>query len=195
MIIGLCGAQGAGKDTVGNILVEKYGFQRISFASALKDMISSLFQWPRELLEGNTEESRQWRETVNEFWARKTNIPDFSPRKALQLIGTDCLRNHFCKDIWVYIVESRIAELLQTDPKARIVLTDCRFINEMEMISRFSNSFVVKIERNLTKESSSFVHASEVDWQRFPFQHVIENNESIEDLDHQILKFFTTFLI
>lgn len=58
IIIGLCGAQGAGKDTVGEILINEYGFHKLSFASALKDMLAALFSWPRELLEGDTEESR-----------------------------------------------------------------------------------------------------------------------------------------
>ena len=58
MIIGLCGAQGSGKDTVANILVSKYGFVRISFATALKDVVAILFSWPREMLEGDTPESR-----------------------------------------------------------------------------------------------------------------------------------------
>lgn len=194
MIIGLCGAQGAGKDTAGNILVEKFGFQRISFASSLKDVISVLFSWPRDLLEGTTEESRIWREQVNEFWAIKTNIPDFSPRKALQLIGTDCLRNHFCQNIWVHIVESKIAAVLAINPLAKVVLTDCRFMNEIDMIQQFSNSFIVKIERS-TCESSKQLHASEKEWQLTSFSHVIENNGSVEKLEQQLNLFFSKKII
>ena len=43
MIIGLSGIQGAGKDTVGDILISEYGFVKLSFGSALKDVISALF--------------------------------------------------------------------------------------------------------------------------------------------------------
>lgn len=43
MIIGLCGAQGVGKDTIGDILVSEYGFTKITFAAALKDVVSILF--------------------------------------------------------------------------------------------------------------------------------------------------------
>jgi len=35
MIIGLCGNQGAGKDTVGDILISDYGFIKLTFASTL----------------------------------------------------------------------------------------------------------------------------------------------------------------
>ena len=184
MIIGLCGAQGAGKDTVGSILVKEYGFQKLSFASALKDMLAALFSWPRHLLEGDTEESRDWRETVNEFWARKINIPDFTPRKALQLIGTDCLRQHFCADIWVNIVEQKIAELLKVNPNAKIVITDCRFQNELVMIKKFENSQIWKIERGSTMpaQANASAHASETDWQSFPFDLVIHNDGTVDDL-------------
>ena len=45
MIIGICGLQSSGKDTLGNILVEKYGFKKLSFAGVLKDIVSILFGW------------------------------------------------------------------------------------------------------------------------------------------------------
>lgn len=190
MIIALCGAQGAGKDTVGDILVNKFGFHRLSFGSALKDMISVLFSWPRHLLEGNTEESRIWREQVNEYWAIKTKILDFSPRKALQLIGTDCLRNHFCQDIWVHIVESKINHLLSSSPSTKIVITDCRFVNEFEMVQKFNNSLIVKIERRSSEGVNKQDHVSEIDWQSFPFSHIIQNDNTIEVLEKEINKIF-----
>ena len=36
MIIGLSGIQGAGKDTVGEILISEYGFVKLSFGSTLE---------------------------------------------------------------------------------------------------------------------------------------------------------------
>lgn len=101
MIIGLCGFQGSGKDTVGDILVKSHGFIRLSFASALKDAVAVLFGWNRDMLEGVTPESRQFREQVDEYWSEKLKIPDFTPRKALQMIGTELFRNHFHSNMWV----------------------------------------------------------------------------------------------
>ena len=43
MIIGICGFQSAGKDTLGDYLVNKLFFVKLSFASLLKDIISILF--------------------------------------------------------------------------------------------------------------------------------------------------------
>ena len=39
MIIGLAGYAGAGKDTVGNILIEKHNFRRIAFADKIRSFI------------------------------------------------------------------------------------------------------------------------------------------------------------
>ena len=62
MIVGICGLIGSGKGTVADFLVNDKGFTKLSFADKLKDSVATLFDWPRELLEGDTEESRQWRE-------------------------------------------------------------------------------------------------------------------------------------
>jgi hypothetical protein len=53
-IIAICGFQGAGKDTLADILVNNYGFIRVSFAGAVKDVASAIFGWDREMLEGRT---------------------------------------------------------------------------------------------------------------------------------------------
>ena len=54
MIIGLCGLIGSGKGTVADILVDEHKFEKISFADKVKDAVSVLFDWDREMLEGET---------------------------------------------------------------------------------------------------------------------------------------------
>jgi hypothetical protein len=39
---------------VGEILISEYGFVKVSFWCALKEVISELFGWPRDILEGAT---------------------------------------------------------------------------------------------------------------------------------------------
>ena len=68
MIIGICGLIGSGKGTVSDYLVEEYNFEKISFADKLKDAVSELFGWNRQMLEGDTPGSRQWREEVDTFF-------------------------------------------------------------------------------------------------------------------------------
>ena len=180
MIIGLCGAQGAGKDTVGGILESKHGFVKLAFASAIKDILSALFSWPRNMLEGLTTESREWRETPNEYWSNKLAIPDFTPRKAMQIVGTDLFRNHLNQDIWINIIENKIMTLRESDPNINIVITDCRFANEFDMIRKFSEAMIIKIVKDARIEIGA-THSSENDWTIVDCE-ILQNNGSIESL-------------
>jgi hypothetical protein len=71
MIVGLVGFIGSGKGTVADIMTTEHGFSKESFAGGVKDAASVIFGWDRKLLEGDTEESRAWRETPDEYWSEK----------------------------------------------------------------------------------------------------------------------------
>ena len=75
MIVGLLGYIGSGKGTVSSVLVNEYGFRQDSFASTLKDACSAIFGWERHMLEGDTKESREWREQVDPWWEEKLGRP------------------------------------------------------------------------------------------------------------------------
>jgi hypothetical protein len=182
MIIGLCGAQGSGKDTVANILISEYGFVKLTFASTLKDVVAILFSWPRDLLEGLTEESRLWRETVDDFWSEKLNISGFTPRKALQMIGTDLFRLHFNNDIWISIVENKISAMLKNNPNTNIVISDCRFANEFSLIKKFPDSHIITILREKNYSINKLAHSSETEWVNYNFDAILQNDNSIDEL-------------
>ena len=54
MLIGIVGLIGSGKDTVAERLVQKHGYIKDSFAKSLKDAVAAMFNWNREMLEGDT---------------------------------------------------------------------------------------------------------------------------------------------
>ena len=83
MLIGLLGRINSGKGSVADELVNTYGFRQDSFAATLKDVTAILFNWDRAMLEGNTPESRAAREEVDEWWAEKLDIEDFSTQHCL----------------------------------------------------------------------------------------------------------------
>ena len=62
-IVGIFGKAGSGKDTIANYMIENLGYIKIAFADVLKDIVSVIFSWERHLLEGDTKESREFRET------------------------------------------------------------------------------------------------------------------------------------
>ena len=125
MILGISGLIGSGKGTVADYLVNNYQFKKDSFAASLKDACAYIFDWPRHLLEGDTTDSRQWREETDEWWSDKLNIPSFSPRLALQLIGTESLRDHFDQNIWFLTMQNRIRK----NPNQNIVISGKVFLD------------------------------------------------------------------
>ena len=144
MIIGLVGFIGAGKGTVADILVEKHGFIKESFANSVKDAVSVVFGWDRSLLEGDTVDSRAWREQPDEFWSRKLG-KEFSPRLALQLMGTEAGRNVFHTDLWVHTVERRCS------PNRNYVIADVRFPNEIKALKNMGGK-IFRVRRGFDPE-------------------------------------------
>lgn len=200
MIIGICGFIGSGKGTVGDHLVREHGFVSLSFARALKDATAAIFNWPRDLLEGDTKESREWRETVDPWWSKKMDR-EVTPRWALQHIGTEVMRNNFSDNIWIWNVERQIRDLGNRD----IVITDLRFDNEISMLRNLKGGKTLWIRKSELPEwyhlahaanSVDFLHApecydemiklgvhrSEWAWIGQPMDHVIINDGSIGDL-------------
>jgi hypothetical protein len=140
MIIGIVGFISSGKDTVADMLVP-LGFQRESFAKPLKDACSIIFGWDRKQLEGTNKEDRAWREVPDEFWSAKMGKP-FTPRLALQLMGTEAGRNVFHHNVWRDSLERRVT----SDPSKNFIITDARFNNEIEMLKSIG-ALVVRIKR------------------------------------------------
>ena len=203
MILGVTGFIASGKDTVADYLCTFHGYRRISFAASLKDAIASIFGWDRELLEGTTKSSREWREQVDPWWSERLG-KEITPRYILQYWGTEVCRNGFHPDIWVASVENKLRK--STD---NIVITDCRFANEIAAIKN-AGGVVCRIERgpnpewynhafNLNKGPTQIgwaiakdhlnklgVHASEYSSVGLNYDHYLDNNGSIDDLHQQI---------
>ena len=190
MIIGICGLIGAGKDTAADYLVNFHEFRRDSFASSLKDAVSAVFGWDRDMLEGRTKHAREWREEIDPWWSQRLAMPGLTPRLILQLWGTEVCRQNFHDDIWIASLENRLRK-----SEDNIVISDCRFPNEIAAIRR-SGGRVIRIVRGpdpewfttarLTPERMKTdwpeIHASEYSWATTNFDFVIENNGTILDL-------------
>ena len=121
MIIGLCGKKQSGKSTVAKYLLEA-GFQELSWAYPLKEIVGrQLFGLNDDQLYGSEA-------------AKEAVIPDwgYSPRQILQLVGTECFRKVIRDDFWVVFGKRRLIKLAGS--RKSVVISDCRFPNEMEAI-------------------------------------------------------------
>jgi hypothetical protein len=203
MIIGICGFIGTGKDTVADYLVNVHHFKRESFANTLKDAVSSVFGWDREMLEGRTKSSRAWREQRDEWWSNRLNM-DITPRWVLQYWGTEVARKSFHDDIWIASLENKL-RTIEDD----VVISDCRFPNEIAAIKN-AGGIVVRVKRgpdpewypfaeavnqgptNMTWTSSKMalerykIHASETAWVGTEFDAVLDNNSTMDHLYQQV---------
>jgi len=199
MIIGIVGLIGSGKDTVADYLVNFHEFRRESFASTLKDAVSSVFGWDRTLLEGRTKEAREWRERVDPWWAERLSMPTLTPRWILQYWGTEVCRRGFHDDIWIASLENKLR-----NSRDNVVISDCRFPNEIQSIRRAGGRIVwirrgelpdwyeVALQANqgsnwaVQELKTLGIHSSETAWIGTRFDVIIENDSSIEDLYSEI---------
>ena len=209
-IVAIVGWQGSGKDTIADYLVNSHGFRRDSFARTLKDAVSVIFGWDRELLEGRTKESRAWREQIDSWWAEKLGIPHLTPRWILQQWGTEVCRKGFHNDIWVASLENKLRKTSDD-----IVISDCRFPNEIVALRavgakiiwvergerpvwydwavKYNNCLddqwktTMRVTANLEESPIKYkIHESEWAWVGLDIDHNIENDSSIDDLYQRV---------
>jgi hypothetical protein len=202
MLVGLLGFIGSGKGTAGTILND-FNFESISFAGAVKDVTAVMFGWPRNLLEGDTDASRTWREKEDLFWSKRMNKP-FTPRLALQLMGTEVGRGVFCSNFWVDRLEASI------NKNKNYVITDVRFQNEIDFVHK-QGGVVIEIQRGVkphwydiaaqanhgSSKAESFMkdnvkmHESEWRWIGGGIDYVIDNDGTVDELKEKLLKCLT----
>jgi hypothetical protein len=206
MIIGVCGFIGSGKDTIADYLTNFHGFRRESFANSLKDAVAYVFGWDRMMLEGRTKQAREWREQIDPWWSERLKMPNLTPRWVLQYWGTEVCRKAFHDDIWIASLENKLR-----NSKDDIVISDCRFPNEIKSI-KDAGGIVVRVVRgpepewydaaisyNKGPDGNSMwslsknvldkhkIHASETAWVGTEFDAVLDNNFSIDDLYAQVI--------
>jgi hypothetical protein len=192
-IIGVIGPIGSGKDTIAEYLIQNHGYTKLSFAARVKDVAAVAFGWPRDMLEGDTQASRVWREEVDPFW-------QITPRLALQKIGTEMFRANICDDFWIRIVEQNVQQLKEQGVKG-VVITDCRFENEIQLIKHLVGT-VIRVQRDAPPpwaedalqgkpfDSRYNVHVTE--WNAWAFakdaQYHVENKGDLSSLYETISK-------
>lgn len=118
-IIALVGNAGAGKSTVAEYLTEVHGYRVVKFAGPLKTMLRSIGLTDDEI-EGERKEQPS------------AMLCGKSPRHAMVTLGTEWGRDQIGTGFWTGLWEDAVCRVL--DEGGRVVVDDCRFPNEMEIV-------------------------------------------------------------
>lgn len=174
MIIGLTGYAQSGKDTVANILVERYGFTRVAFA----DKIRELLYESNPMYDSIVGEPLFVKAKVDrDGWEEAKKSPHI--RRLLQTSGV-AARKVFGDDFWITEVLKNI------DLSDDIVITDVRFENEADSIKqwgKFSNidAQIWRIKRLGIEAVNG--HVSEHEMDGYKVDQIFINNSTVDDLE------------
>lgn len=195
MIICFSGRKNSGKTTLAKLLIER-GFEKISFADKLKQLVSKLYNWNLKDLYNSYKKEEKLNNPV--VWNKETATKlkqmidatcdlDFkemifnSRREALQYIGTEILRK-YDNNFHVKSIKEKI------HPGKNYVLDDVRFLNELQILKTLDAVCVFIIRPYDFKNYSN--HASEINIDRQIFDNIIINDGSL----HKFLRKSSMFL-
>lgn len=178
-IILIAGKAGSGKDTISDYLVEKYNFVKFAFADALKKHVSKKYKINKKLM--YTQKGKKT--VVNEDGL---TVRDVLITEAMNVRGTD-------PDFWVDIVIENIENTIKNKDNVKIVISDFRFPNEYyKLYLKYSNIYTVEIIRPDISCINSINNIPETSLNTFQFDHIINNNSTLEDL-YRSVKFELQF--
>lgn len=169
MLLGVTGALGSGKDTVGAYLVQNYGFRRFGFADLLKESAGALFD-----VDPGAWNDWKNREDVRVEIRHAGTIRSLSARQFLQRYGTEAHRDVFGYDFWV----EQALKFYEPTDFGKYVFTDVRFENEAKAIQE-RGGYVIRVHRPGTGGDS---HASERPLPASLTDIEINNNGTLDDL-------------
>jgi hypothetical protein len=183
-------APGCGKTTLANILVRDHGYIQISFASPLKVMVATL------LKQLDIPEDRAHRLTYTD---KEAPIPEISSRTTARhlqrTLGTEWGRQCVDPELWLKCWEAQyrrviafgepsgIPGLASDAPIPRVVVDDCRFRNEAELLRGYSGE-IWHLHRPGIDASSTHASDGGLDGYAHFHRHLV-NNGTLHDL-HQL---------
>lgn len=178
MIIGLSGKKRSGKDETCKILSEvvptivpRLRVQRVAFGDAVKEEAYTYVLGPLGLA------------SSVEASVREENRARF--RKIWQFWGTE-VRREMCEQptYWVDALKAKVQKFAE-DPANVVVVTDVRFVNEVEAVKSLGG-IVVRLERDVPVDETSS-HASETALDNYQgWDWTLDNRGSVDELRQRV---------
>ena len=208
LFVGFTGAAKSGKDTSAEFLkefLESKGYKviRTSFAEPIRK-IGKIFGFTDDQLT-----DQNMKEVKDPFWG-------ITPRRFMQIVGTEMFRNNLDPNCWVKLCirnsmtavdgmeEPRVPDTVHNAvmagvsgniwiPKAIVIISDVRFQNEADGIYD-EGGFIIRVTRpSLDADKAEWrAHASEAQLNEIPHEATIENTSTIEKLNESVISSFCT---
>ena len=165
-IIAICGKTRSGKDTVAKYIEFKYKYQHKKISDCLKKGVSELFGFSYTQLENNDKD-------------KIDPIFNITPRDAMNFIGTHVFQYEIQKLLpdsnrcfWI----DRLLRSLDND--ASIVISDLRFLHEVEKLSNHDLT-IIRIDRSNTIDQTNYYKSELLDIEE---DLRIDNNSTLNQL-------------
>ena len=194
MVTSIYGKNKSGKTTLANILVNEYGFVKLSFADALRELSKILFgvdtSWktndPWSVTFGYMD-SVNWlfsviknADSVKQSFInkiKKATTKDEAYRITLEVLGTDIFRNLVLDDFWC--ATTAFAVIKNAALGKNVVIDDMRFPDEYELLNNLNSIFIQIIA---PFEEPVGEHCSQKHVSDFKEDYTINNNGTKKDL-------------
>jgi hypothetical protein len=189
-VIALSGWKGSGKDTVAEYLVAKHGFTRFALADLLKDMTSAMFHIDRKHLDDRLHKEAALLEfpvsrndadsrAIQAVVARELDAGYWTPRAMAIVVGA------LARSVDPHYWTRRLCHLIIQSHSPRVVITDVRFVDELEFFQKVFRTGLTtaRVIRDIEVDS---VSASESNLDDYPFSIQIRNTGTIKELHMEV---------
>jgi hypothetical protein len=159
MKIAILGKAGSGKSTLSDKLVNELQYKRLSFAGKMKEFVEAILMRPLD----------------------KSNPLD---REFIQRFGTDLCRKRD-PEVWIKHFALTYKETIQKQVDKRVVVDDCRFLNEAEFLRKEGFMFVKLTGRGYDMGDLG-KHQSETELEQIVPDFTLDNSGDLEDTFEQL---------
>jgi hypothetical protein len=204
IILLVSGWKGSGKDILSEYLVKKYNFTQMSYASALKDQVAVRYSIDRHHLDSQEHKELPLKDypvdldhpiikytfddLVTHYRVMNGKLCH-TPRSILILEGTYMARV-IDSQIWI---KTMIRNIEKSNCN-RIVISDTRFVNEIELIRSKLPDFKVLTLRVNRHDFTDSVDITERGLDNYVFDHIINNKGTLEQYYNNIESFISKLL-
>ena len=189
-VIGITGRKGSGKDHFAKVMTKAWRIKTdqqcrtLSFATPMKQICSIIFREPLHVF--YLEESARaayktrwkWADLTEELQKAFPQRGEFvTAREAVQLIGYDLFRLHFCGLVWIRMM----ADELDAQTCKLILIPDVRFEEEADMLRGRGATLIRVVDPHAVIPEGG--HKTETKMDAIPVDHTVQNDRKREPYD------------